>query len=673
MLRAIVTVFLADLFVPRTVAGQTPPQGSPPEPIAVDALPAGGEPADKPQSSSPSIEVSNIPDAEIAAPASGPHVIRGRALEIEGGVLVGATVWAARYAEPGRRLAEAVTDSRGNFTLTVPASEQTSGLVLKAVTLSGLEATELLEFAPPAEDRPLRLWLRKPGENYEEPSFDAVDAWLAERMKLLAISSPTSGSGAEGLAAIFIKRRRKAAAWDRAVETLAVLRRTGTPEARLLAAPALMRIGAWQSAGEILAQVNDPRVEHEKVVLEGVRLNFLRSPQEASRVLERTLLNGSEDEIAHLELGRAAVLDEDWPGALQKLDPVLKKKSLARYAHYLRARSLFALGDIEAAAEEARLLTRRVKKKRLPAQARSFVDDLRGRLEERSIQALQSVMTQPLSDLQKAVPSLEKLDASAASDQQGLQVIVKRVGDNIERFFREFASTSALEVIRQSRLDNKGKSHSLRRAEMYYVFHPRSLKGKPMLEEIRGTGDGKLVAMGGLEDGFMVSSGFASSLIILHPVSQPNVDFRYLGRQEVAGRGTYVVAFAQRPDAATAMGVFRSTAGKASAPVFVQGVAWISADQFQVVRLRTDLLQPIVEAELNRQTSEIDYRPYRFLTSPKSFFLPSRVTVSIEWRNRRLRNEHIFSRFWLFNVETDSEDDHQAARTVKPSAAPASN
>ncbi len=588
-------------------------------------------------------------------------------------MIVGATVWVARFADPARRLAEAETDSRGNFTLAVPESERSSELVLSAATPSGLQACELLQFVLPTDDRPLRLRLRKPGENYDEPSFEAVDAWLAERIKLLATSGRPAGSEGNGLAIVFSKKRHEPAAWDSLVEILSNLRRAETPEARLFAAAALMRASAWQSAGEILAAVSDPRVEHEKTVLEGVRLNFLRRPQESSKVLESTLLDGSEDAFAHLELGRAAVMEEDWPGALQRLDPVLKEKKLAGYAHYLRARSLFALGDIEAAAQEARLLTRRVKKKRLPAQARSFVDDLRGQLEERSIQALQSVMTQPLPELKKAVPSLEKLEDSPAPDQQELQVILKKVGENIERFFREFGSTSALEVIRQSRLDNRGKSQSLRRAEMYYVFQQKSLKGKPMLEEIRGTGDGKLLAIGGLEDGYMVSSGFASSLIIFHPVSQPAVDFRYLGRQEVAGRPTHVVGFAQRPDDATAMGVFRSTARKVSAPVFVQGLAWISADLYHVVRLRTDLLQPIIEADLKRQTSEIDYRPYRFLTSPKTFFLPSRVTVSIEWRKRRLRNEHIFSRFWLFNVETDSDDDHQAARTIKPTAAPAPN
>ena len=531
---------------------------------------------------------------------------------------------------------------------------------------SGLEGYELPHLIVIDADNPLRLRLRKPGDSYDDPNSNTVDAWLLERLKLFCGPKPKPDCGSGALGLLLNYQRRNPPAWDRVVETLGMLRQEDAPEIRLIATSALMRLGAWQTAGEVLDGVTDARFKLEKVVLEGLRLNFMKYPQEASRLLERTVLEEpAVDPFVQLELGRAAVMEEDWPGALQKLDPALKDKKLAPYAHYLRARSLFALGDIETAAEEAKLLTRQVNKKRLPAHARSFVDDLRGRLDEKSIRAIRSVMTQPIPELQKAVPILANLDASPPLEGQELPVILKKAGDNIEKFFREFANTSSLEVLRQSSLDNKGRSHAIRRAEMYYVFQQKSLKGKPMLEEIRGTSDGKPETIGGLEDGFMASTGFASSLVIFHPISQPTVDYRYLGRQDWAGRTLLVVGFAQRPGESTPMGVFRSTARQASARVYVQGVAWISADQYQVVRLRTDLLAPIVEAGLDRQTSEIDYRPYQFLTTSKSYLLPSRVTVSIEWRKRRLRNEHIFSRFWLFNVEADSGDEHRAARTAK--------
>jgi hypothetical protein len=315
-----------------------------------------------------------------------------------------------------------------------------------------------------------------------------------------------------------------------------------------------------------------------------------------------------------------------------------------------------ALGDLEGASHEAKALTQKVKKKRLPSPVQTFIADVLGRLEERSIQPLRSVLTQPIAELQKAVPNLADLDSTSSPPSEGLAGILKKVGANIEKFFRDFASTSALEVIRQARLDSKGRSHSVRMAEMYYVFLQKKSKGQPMLEEYRGTGDGRLLNIGGLDDGFMVTSGFASSLIVFHPFIQPGVDYRFLGRQNLSGRPVYVLGFAQRPQDSHAIGVFRSTHRKGSIPVHVQGLAWISADQFQVLRLRTDLLQPMKEAGLVRETSEIDYRPYHFVTSPKTFTLPSRVTVSIEWGRKRLRNEHIFSRFWLFQVDVESEE-----------------
>lgn len=584
-------------------------------------------------------------------------------MDIEGGLMAGAHVWVSRFPEPSVRLAETVADSRGNFTLRLPEGERTSELIVRALTSSRYEGCELPHLLPLSRDYPLQLRLRRPEENYDEPSMDAVDDWLLERFKL-AFGPKLSADSASGMIRVLRQyKRRNPAAQDRVAEALAILRNTNGPEVRLVAAAALMRLGAWQSADEVLVRLTDPHFNHERAVLEGMRLNFLRYPDEAGTLLEQTLQEDKIDRFAQLELGRAAVLREDWSGALQHLDPAMNDKNLAPRAHYLRARCLFALGDIESASEEANVLTRMVKKKRLPGQVRAFVEDLKGRLEERSLVALTSVITQPVSELAKAVPSLSKIDTSPPPPGQDLAVILKTVGDNIEQFFREFSNTSSLEVLRQSSLDNNGRAHAIRRVEMYYVIQQKSTGGRPQLAEIRGTADGKEQGIGGLEEGFMVTTGFASSLIIFHPLAQRFSDYRYLGREDLAGKSAYVVAFAQRRENSLPLGMFRSPSRQAAAEVFVQGLAWISADRFQVVRLRTDLLEPMGEVDLNRETSEIDYRPYRFLTTSKTYFLPSRVTVSIDWRNRRLRNEHIFSRYWLFNVEVDSGEGRRAIRS----------
>ncbi len=604
-------------------------------------------------------------DALIQPAAIEGSTIWGKVIEMGGAVVAGATVTVSNYSLPSQSLAETKSDSRGDFMLQLPVAEPLPDFVLKGSLPSGLEGYELTRLAPLGGQNALVLKLRKPESGYDDPNMDAVEDWLLTQLKQPCGSKPRADCAAGTVAVLTQYKKVSPPAWDRVRQSLEMADKSDAPERRLLAASALMRLGAWKSADEMLRRIADDRFSTEKALLEGVRFNFEKVPRDAEAALTRTLRDDMVDPLVQLEWGRAALLEEDWPGALQRLDPAIKSKKLEPLAHYLRARALFALGDVEAASAEVKLLTRRVKKKKLPANARIFVEDLLERLDEKSIRPIQSVMTQPIPELQKAVPSLANMDSSPPLEGPDLSMILNNTGQYIEKFFREFANTSSLEVLRQSTLDNKGQLHAVRRAEMYYVFQQKSAEGRPMLEEIRGSSDGQPETIGGLDEGFMATTGFASSLVIFHPISQPTVDYRYLGQQMWAGRRVYVVGFAQRPGQAIPMGVFRSTAQQASARVFVQGMAWISTDQFQVVRLRTDLLAPIQDAGLDRQTSEIDYRPYQFLTNSKTYVLPSRVTVSIEWHKRRLRNEHIFSRFWLFNVEADSSDEHRVTNTAK--------
>jgi Flp pilus assembly protein TadD len=169
------------------------------------------------------------------------------------------------------------------------------------------------------------------------------------------------------------------------------------------------------------------------------------------------------------------------------------------------------------------------------------------------------------------------------------------------------------------------------------------------LEEFRGNKEGQPLTPGTTDGGFMVTSGFVASLMILHPEMQARTSYRFLGSQLLAGQLAYVIGFAQKPEKGSPLGSFVN-AHYSTTFLYLQGIAWISADQ-RVLRLRTDLLHPMPTISLTRDTSEIDYHLYHFLSSPTTLLLPNRVTVSVEWGRKRLRNEHIFSKFRLFNVD----------------------
>ena len=151
----------------------------------------------------------------------------------------------------------------------------------------------------------------------------------------------------------------------------------------------------------------------------------------------------------------------------------------------------------------------------------------------------------------------------------------------------------------------------------------------------------------------MVTSGFASASLLFYPEYQAGATFRYLGQQSSNGRMCHVVAFAQTP--AKAQMVERFNTDDGSVLVLFQGLAWIGADNFKIMRLRTDLLQPQTKIRLQRQTTEITYDPVQFKQVASALWLPSEVAVTLQWAGKTFHNEHKYSDFRLFNTQTQEK------------------
>jgi len=141
--------------------------------------------------------------------------------------------------------------------------------------------------------------------------------------------------------------------------------------------------------------------------------------------------------------------------------------------------------------------------------------------------------------------------------------------------------------------------------------------------------------------------------LLFHPEYQAGAAFRYLGQQELNGHPCHVVAFAQTP--AKAQMVERFNTGDRTVLVLFQGLAWIDAGNFKIVRLRTDLLKPQAKIKLERQTTEISYDPVQFKQIASALWLPSEVAVTLQWAGRTYRNTHKYSDFRLFNTDTQEK------------------
>ncbi len=68
--------------------------------------------------------------------------------------------------------------------------------------------------------------------------------------------------------------------------------------------------------------------------------------------------------------------------------------------------------------------------------------------------------------------------------------------------------------------------------------------------------------------------------------------------------------------------------------------------------MTSDLLKPLPQVRLERQTTEIDFNEVHFKQLTQGFWLPSKVTVTLDWNGKMFRNNHAYSDFLVSNVES---------------------
>ena len=583
-------------------------------------------------------------------------IVAGKVKTIRGDAVAGAKVNVAPTSIPGE-FRTLVTNFQGEFRTEywLNAKLVTEFSVELTVTKKGfLRAHSLIDFGSPDKAWVIPVTLREPEEDPELLSQAALIAGLAPRLKKLAASDGLSPAGekdyARGVEELLDRSRS-----DRALTFFARATRRDTSclSCRTMLALAELDSGDWDGAYRDLAEVFNKMLADrslgrpEPSVALGVMETWQHQPKSAAGYFMEALKYAPQDPLALQELGRSQLLIQNWGPADQYLAKAIAAGA-GPEARLLRVEALLGGDQFQAASTEmTRYLDGRDVKK-MPFQARQ----LWVRIQDRKKVEAAYVQAKPKGDkaidyLRRPPPELKGLEP--ATDQGQLDSILSAVGKTVAELFRNFPNTSSLEQIHQEKLGRKLKVGAALDQKFHYLcFTPAKAWG-PGFDEYRADMLGKRTSPQGIQDGYMLTSGFASASLFFHPTYQSQAAFRYLGRQKVNGRDTYVIAFAQQPGKARLNGAFKS--GQISMTTFSQGLAWVDSESYEITRLRTDLLMPLLEVKLERETTEIAFGEVHFKSIGKEFSLPREVTVTVDWNGKHLRNEHRYSDFKLFKVE----------------------
>lgn len=252
----------------------------------------------------------------------------------------------------------------------------------------------------------------------------------------------------------------------------------------------------------------------------------------------------------------------------------------------------------------------------------------------------------PLQQLIKRIPALKGVQP--AEDQKQLPMILERTGHSVDDFIHNIGDLIANEDVTQERLNANGKIKAKERVQDdYLILHHGYEWGANA--EYRMDKNGKRLGAIGLEKGYLVTAGHALSCVSFSTATQSQSDIRYLGDQKVGTRDAFVLAFAQRPDDATFKTVMRGTGGN-DVELLTQGILWIDKNNFQILRMRSDLLAPNKELRLEQATTDVKFVPVQLQNTPTVLWLPDDVDVFMEIANEKYRNRHHYSNYRRYQV-----------------------
>ncbi len=245
-------------------------------------------------------------------------------------------------------------------------------------------------------------------------------------------------------------------------------------------------------------------------------------------------------------------------------------------------------------------------------------------------------------DVDDKVPPVEA-GASCAVDD-----VVAKAGQQLMTLISDVDRFAATESLVHESIGRTGLASTPEKRKFAYVVSIQEVqRGYLNVEEYRNGAGG---ASADFPDG-VATNGLPALVLIFHPYNAKNFEMTCEGLARWNGGLAWQVHFKQRPDKPNNIMRYRIGADGPSFPVALKGRAWISADNYQIERLETDLVAPVPQIRLVADHKAIEYGPVKFAKANVNMWLPQSAEVYYDWRGRRIHRRHSFSDYMLFGVE----------------------
>jgi tetratricopeptide (TPR) repeat protein len=382
----------------------------------------------------------------------------------------------------------------------------------------------------------------------------------------------------------------------------------------------------------------------------------------AAAVLQRAVALNNDYSLPHELLSEAYLRDKEFAKARDQAELAVKSEGDESNAQIILGEALANLGQQADAIAALNAFLQASPASPLATQVRNLLTEVQGpHLTDRT-KATKSVdkFTTNIADalVTDTEPAGGKWQPPGIDDLKPpvvpniscpQQQVIELAGAHVREFVNDISQFAAVEEILHEQLDAGGRPITkLRRNFNYVASISQTRPGEIMVDEDRiGRTD-----LGDFPDQ-IATRGLPTLALIFHPDLRDDYEMTCEGLGDWKGQATWLVHFRQRDDRPKRVKGYKL--GEEVHPVGLKGRAWISADTYQIVRIESELVNPIPEIRLLSDHQIVEYGAVTFAKKNTTLWLPKSAELYFELRKRRYYRRHSFSDFLLFAVDSNDK------------------
>jgi len=224
-----------------------------------------------------------------------------------------------------------------------------------------------------------------------------------------------------------------------------------------------------------------------------------------------------------------------------------------------------------------------------------------------------------------------------------------RAHKQVKEYFEQFSDLTCKESVTQLVLNSSGRTIYRENSAYDYQFETSDQNGDWKFTETR---EARNSAFRDPARSLLVTTGFASLLLVAHPMYETSYTFDSDGTESISGVAYQRIRF--KPIAGASSPATLRLRGK-NYPLPLSGSLWIDPQSGAVVKLEATVDSGLSDVGLAGMHSEVYFALHQFHDQKETEWVPESATIDVKTPHQHWRNLHRFTDYKKFNVNVHEE------------------